>query len=629
MLDFIRSNAQSWGVKIAFGLIIIVFIFWGIGTLSGGPEIEVVSVNGQSITIQELQKRCEEIEQNIRQNFPTISAAEINTFRIKQLATQQLILETLVLQEANRIGLIITPIELRKAIESFPAFQNTEGKFDPAIYLQFLKERNDTPGHFESQIRTNLLINKIQQEITAGAYISPTEAYDVYMYESATRTIQYLLFPTDDYLNRVNVSADEIAKFYNEFSEQFKTPTEFNLEYLLITPKSLANNQKIDDTTVFEYYQKHKEDFKSPEQIHAQHIIIFAPENSEPEVLKKAQEKINQAANAIKKGEDFSSVAKKFSQDHVAQNGGDLGWFTYEQAVPAFADVAFSLTPGEISQPIQTPIGYHIIKLIDKKPEEIKDLNEVSKVIQQRLAEDKASTELQDVLENVQLTLIEKKDLTEAGKPYNLSPISTGLFPIKDIANQLELAKPDALSKLTHVSPGTILENPLITKTGYVIIKVKDINPESIKPIEVVENEISNLLKKQKANELAIKAAEEQLTILKNSPIPPAVAKNLKTSPAIIRSATIEDLKNPQLVPDTFKATPGSWLATPYTVEQGVLIAYVSKEVEYPSKEQWDNIKEAFMSAIIKSKREQMFKGFLTMLEKQAKITIKEEKIIN
>lgn len=629
MLNFIRSNAQSWGVKIAFGLIIIVFIFWGIGTLSGGPDLEVISVNDQSITIQELQKRCNEIEQNIRQNFPTISAAEINTFRIKQLATQQLILETLVLQEAKRIGIIITPIELRKTIESFPAFHNSEGKFDPEVYLQFLKERNETPGHFETQIRTNLLINKVQQEITAGAYISPTEAYDVYMYESAMRTIQYLLFPTEDYLNKVSVSPSEVAKFYSDSIEQFKKPAELDLEYILITPKSLANNQQVDNTTVSEYYTKHIENYTYPEQIHAQHIVIFASEDSKPEILKKAQEKINQAANAIKKGEKFSEVAKKFSQDTAAQNGGDLGWFTYEQAIPAFADVAFSLKPGEISKPIQTPVGYHIIKLLEKKPAETKPFNEVSKEIHQCLAEDKAATKLQDVLENVQLALIENKNFTESGKTYGLLPMSTGLLPIIEIANKLELAKPEDVSKLLDIKPGTILENPLITKTGYVIVQVKDIKPESTKSLEVVENHISNLLKKQKANELAIKTAEEQLTILKNSPIPPAITKNLRTSPAIIRSATIENLNNPQLVPDIFKATPGNWLSKPYPFDQGIIIAYVSKKVEYPSKEQWDKIKETFMSAIIKSKREQMFKGFLAMLEKQAKISIREEQIIN
>lgn len=629
MLDFIRSNAQSWGVKIAFGLIIIVFIFWGVGSLTKNPEVEVISVNGQAITMQELQKRCNEIEQNIRQNFPKITDAELTKFRIKQLAAQQLILETLVLQEANRISIMITPIELRQTIESFPVFHNKEGKFDPETYLQFLKSQNETPGRFENQLRTNLLINKLQQELTAGAYIPPNEAYDVYSYESALRSIKYILFPTDAYLDKVTISPEEVANIYEESLDSFKIPAQLNLEYLPITPQSLAHNQHIDTDAVADYYEKHIERYTHPEQIHAQHIVIFAPENSTPEIAEKAKKHIEHIATLLKNGEKFSDVARKHSQDNFAQNGGDVGWFSYEQALPAFSSVAFSLKPGQISEPIQTPVGYHIIKVLEKKSAETLPLKEVSKDIHQQLAEIKAAEKLQDTLEHVQLALIDGKNLSEAGELYTITPITTGLIPSTTVAKQLDLSNVEDVSVLLNATPETIIDNPLSTKTGYVFIRITDNKPESTKPLELVENQISNRLKTLKANELAMKDAEKQLANLKNSTIPKDLEKKVQISSPTMRSATLEGLNNPQLVPDIFKAEPGTWLTKPYPINQGAIIAYVSETVTHPSQEQWATIKDTFISAILKSKQDQMFKGFLAMLEKQAKLSIKNELIVN
>ena len=171
MLDLIRANAQSWGVKIAFGIIILVFVFWGVGGLTGGPSTVILTVNGEPITIQEFQRKYEQLEQQVRAQYPDLDAAGLKAMQLKQQLIQNLILENLIMQEAKRVGIVVTPVELRKLIESFPAFHNAEGKFDPDAYVRVIKAQRNTPGNFEAELRNNMLMNKLRADVTAGAFV--------------------------------------------------------------------------------------------------------------------------------------------------------------------------------------------------------------------------------------------------------------------------------------------------------------------------------------------------------------------------------------------------------------------------------------------------------------------------
>ncbi len=628
MLDFIRSNAQSWVVKILLGLIILVFVFWGIGNLTSSPTVEVLNVNNQTITVQDFQRRCFELQHIISQNMPNISEQELKPAQIKQLAVQQLVVESLILQEAQRIGLIVTPYELKKAIESLPMFHNEQGSFDPKIYVQTLEQQGDTPTHFEKQFKNNIIINKLQNEITAGIYLSPKEAHDVYLYETALRSIKYILLPTESYFNKVMVSPEELAKAYEESLGDFKVPVEINLEYLLITPQSLASSQKINDADVTEYYEKNIEKYKNPEQVHAQHIVILAPENSSPEVLKAAKTKIEKIAHTLKKEKNFKKLAQKYSQDNFAQNGGDIGWVSYDQVIPAFAEVAFTLKPGQISKPIKTPLGYHLIKVIEKKPAGTTPLKNVKNSIHQTLAEQKAAGKTQDIIEQIQIELLSGKNLETVGKPYDLVPATTGLIPATSAVQQIELNNPDDMSTILSHTPGKLIDTPFLTKNGYVLVYIKEIKPESVKSLEVVENELNFWIKTKKATEIALKEAEKILPQLKNESIPKNLEKYVHTSQPIMRSGNLSELKNSKLLSAVFKATPGTWLSEPYVTNQGVALVFVSKNVTYASKEQWEKIKDTFISSVLKAKKEQIFRGFIAMLEQRAKIHVNNETIV-
>lgn len=139
MLDVIRANAQSWGVKIAFGIIILVFVFWGVGSFTGGPATVALTVNGEPVTIQQFQSEYELFERQLRNQMPGLDAEALKAMQVGPRVVQQLVMRELLDQEAARAGVLITPQELRRVIEEIPAFQNAEGRFDPETYLRLLK----------------------------------------------------------------------------------------------------------------------------------------------------------------------------------------------------------------------------------------------------------------------------------------------------------------------------------------------------------------------------------------------------------------------------------------------------------------------------------------------------------
>ncbi len=627
MLDVIRSNAQSWGVKIAFGIIILVFVFWGVGGLTGGPSTVILTVNGEPITIQEFQRKYEQLEQQVRAQYPDIDAAGLKAMQLKQQLVQNLVLENILIQEAKRVGATVTPVELRKVVESFPAFQNAEGKFDPDAYLRMLKAQRNSPGNFEAELRNNMLINKLRTDVTAGAFVPEAEVRDLFRYEGERRILEYVLYPVGDFTSKVAVDDAQIKDYYDANQAAFTVPPQADVEYLLIGAEALAASQAISDEAVADFYQKNAAQFATPEVAHARHILVRVDEKASAEDQAKAKAKIEAVAARLKAGEDFAAVAKEVSEDPgSAVQGGDLGWFQHGQMVPEFDKAAFALKTGEVSAPVKTQFGWHLILLEERKEAGQKPLDEVKDQIRRRLAQDEAAGKVQEALEQVQLAVIGGKSLKEAGEPLKLEPTSTGLVDTTALSGMTGI-KPENLPALLSAKPGTVLDTPFVTKAGYVVAKVNESKPQSVKPLEAVKDDIKARLQQDKARTLAFEAATAARKGFAADLPADLQAKAQKTDP-VNRQGRLGTLGvSPELAKAAFAAKPNEWLPVAYTLDGGAVIARVA-EVVTPSDEDWKVAAPQITEAVLNAKREQMFRGFLSLLRNGAKIEMKNESIL-
>ena len=634
MLDVIRSNAQSLGIKIAFGLIIVVFVFWGVGSYTGGTVSDIILVNDQPITIYELQSLTANMTRQLKDRQPDLTDEQLKQYQVRLRAAQQLIMNIILEQEARRIGITITPFELRKEIESLPYFKNQDGVFDPTLYKQILENNGSSPATFEKGVTNDLLQRKLFEHVTAGTSVSETEARSLFDFLAERRTMDYILFPLTDFAKQATPTDEAVRAAYEEGRDTtFKVPAKADVEYLLIGADTLAEAFAPDEAAIQAFYDAHKERFTTSEQVRARHILVLAPAGAAPgsEAEKQnqaAEQKIKELHKRLLAGEDFAELAKANSEDTAsAQNGGELGWFGHGQMVPEFDAAAFALKPGEISEPIKTGYGYHIIQLEERQDAAPQPLETVRGEIRQQLGAQQAAGKLQDILDQILLAVMGGKDLTTAAQNWKLTPKKSGLLDAEALAATLGI-KPEEAATLLNVANGTIKDTPFITKEGYVLVKVTETAPEGVMPLEEVRSEIEDRLRAENEVRLAMDAAKAALGEIKDGKLPEALTARVRQSAPITRSGQIDGMgSNGALSRALFAADSQNWLPEPYALAEGAVIARLGTVVP-ATEEMWEQDKPLLMDTMLRSRKEGIYRAFLQTLQNAAKVIVKDEKAL-
>ena len=168
-----------------------------------------------------------------------------------------------------------------------------------------------------------------------------------------------------------------------------------------LVDKQVSPKIEVTEDEVAEFYEENKERFSTPEQVHARHIIFAADERATADQIIAARKNADEALERALAGEDFAELAKELSEGPSAPNGGDLGFFAYNQMVAPFAEAAFALDAGQISGVVRTDFGFHVIKVEEKKPAVIKPLEEVHAQVRLMLIQQKTAVAVQDMLKSL------------------------------------------------------------------------------------------------------------------------------------------------------------------------------------------------------------------------------------
>ena len=629
MLDSIRQNAQSWGIKLILGLIVVVFIFWGVGSFRSNRASILAMVNDKPILIQDFIRAYERSVQSMRQQNPNLTDEELKNMHFKERILNQLINAELLSQKAKEWGLTISPAELRYEISQLPVFLNKNKQFDPSRYQAILKANNLTPAQFEEDYAHNLLMQKLQNYVALPATPSENEVRNVFMYAREQMTMNYIPFNWLDYKDKVNPDQKAIETFYSQHKNEFMVPAKIKIAYLELTARALADKENISDQEIKSYYQSHKEQFKQKEMVKARHILIKLPQNATKEQLEQAEKKIARIQRELKKGKKFEELAKKYSQGPTSVRGGDLGWFGRGQMVKPFEDAAFNLKPGQVSDPVRTRFGLHLIKVEDYKAPGIKPLSEVKTEIKKTIGQEKAADKIADLLDSVLELVVTGSDLKSAAEKLGLNVQETGFFMRKQGPSGLNLP-PAAVDKLFALKKGEVTQNPIMVEDGYVLAQKLDEKPAKTRPLEQVKSKIIQILTKQKAMNLARQKAEKALTkiLATRDKSLPEFKDKIKTSEPFGRRGFIPEVGfNPELVEDLFQSSPGAWLSKPYQVPDGYILAQ-AKEHILPGDEDFAREKKFWMASYSRVQKQQMIQAFITNLRNKAEIKILNPKVL-
>jgi peptidyl-prolyl cis-trans isomerase D len=379
MLQTIRERAQGW---IAWAIVILIsipFALWGIQSYLGvGSEPVAATVDGLEITQRQLDMSYQDTRMRLRERLGSAYRPELfdeRTMRAQVL--ERMIQETLVLQVAREMGLRASDQELRTAIMTNPAFQR-EGRFDNATYERMLDLQGMRAPQYEDSLRQRIVGTQLERAMLASVLATDKEVADAVRLDRQERRVSYVRVPKTEVASDEPVSDAEIESYHAANPERFKTPERVRLSYLVLDANEIDQGQTPDESALRQRYEEEKQRFTKPERRRARHILITLDTGADAEAEAAAQARIEEIRGRIAAGEDFAELARTLSEDPgSAGQGGDLGFFQEGLMDAAFDHAAFALAQGELSAPVRSQFGYHLIEVTEIEEGEVKPFEEV------------------------------------------------------------------------------------------------------------------------------------------------------------------------------------------------------------------------------------------------------------
>ncbi len=351
MLELLRRKAQSPYLQATIVIIILVFIFWGVGANNGNVQNSVATVNDENIPFKDYQKEYDRTINSLRDQFGgSIPSGLLDSLNIKQQIINKLVQGSLLRQGALEAGLYVSDQELRNAIQKMEAFKNN-GVFDPQWYKEVLASSRMSVKKFEEGMRYDLLSAKVLDHLGRFTIPSKDTLHSQFNSTYQTTKFDYVEFAANSFTDKVELTDEKISSFYEENKLNYQSEPKTKLSYLLFSfdgPDALPTP---DDSAVEKMYQNTLNRFAVEERRNARHILFRIGESDDKNAEQKTLAK--NILTKIKNGADFAQTAKEFSEDSSASRGGDLGFFQREQMVKPFADATFTMTEGAVSELVE------------------------------------------------------------------------------------------------------------------------------------------------------------------------------------------------------------------------------------------------------------------------------------
>jgi len=511
MMDSLRTAANSLVLKIIFGIIIVSFILTGVsGYLIGGSANYAAKVNDQEISRGQFENAFagerNRMQQQLGDQFSELAANEGYMKNLRQQTLNRLIDEALLDQYAREIGLSISDDQVKKAIFSTPAFQNN-GKFDNTRYNAIVNQMGMTPDQYAQALRNQLTTQQLINAVVGTDFMLKGEADELATLVSQQRVVREATFDVNALAAKQQASDEEVKSYYEQNKNNFTSPEQFRVSYIKLDAAAMQENAT--DAEIQTYYDQHQDQFTQPQR------------NRYSVIQTKTEADAKAALDELNKGTDFATVAKEKSTDIIsAKNGGDMGWLE-EGTTPDELKNAGLKEKGQLSGVIKSSVGFLVVRLDDITPATTKPLADVRDDIAAKVKQEKALDGFYALQQKVSdAASNDNESLAGAEQAAGAKVVTTGWFSHDNLPEELNF-KPvaDAIFGGGLVgengTPGS--NSDIITVDGdrAFVLRVSDHKPEAIKPLDEVKDQITALVKHNKAVQQAKLDAEKLLAELK------------------------------------------------------------------------------------------------------------------
>jgi len=650
MIRFLQKSGQTTKYVLG-GLLLIICASMVITLIPGGMSGEVfgggqpgkgivAKVEGGDITADEVRQTA---RQMLQQQMPQGGAnmSMLLPF-FAQRAAEQLIMRQLLLGEAQQMGLRATTEEVKDELQ--------HGRYAPMLfpggnfigqqeYEQLLQRNNLTAAKFENEVvKQDILISKLQAVIAGGATVSESEIRDQFVKQNSKVKFDYAILKQDDIKKGLHPTDEELKAFYESHKASYANsiPEKRKVKYAVLDTNKAEASIKLTEDDLRSYYNQYRDQYRTPEQVKVSHILIKTPPpgadgKEDPKAVAEARQRAEDLLKQIKGGANFEDIAKKYSEDSTAKQGGSIGWVGKGQTVPEFEKVAFSLPKGQISDLVKSSFGFHIIRVDDKHDAQTKSLDEVKDQIEPILKRQRGQQVVQKEADDL-LKQARAQGLDAASAAQSIPVITSEFFTRRDTLPGMGPSPQfmDAVFAEADKAPPDVAP----VSQGMVVFQLVDVKPAATPAFEEIrsrvdtefKNERSNILLTQKSQELSDRAkAEHDLKRAAKE-----LGATVKTSDFVLPDGQVPEVGSMTgQASVAFTMKPGEISGPITSGANGVVLSVIENqkpdETEYAAKH--DQIRDA----LLQGKQQELFSLFASNLreqmEKSGKVKINQDEM--
>ena len=517
-------EAQAWMIKgvlwaVVLAFVVTIFYSWGVQSSSGPARTEVATLWGQGIEAAEFQRTQNALYRQYRQVFGNQPDMDLREhFNFRQMAIEQIVSRALLLRIAEENGLEVTDAELYAHIARQPGFQNPPGQFDSDRYRAALASVVPPVSmqQFEDEQRRSLMQSKVFALVQQGAQVTDAEAEQAYRHEHQQINVRYATLVPSLFEAEAAVSDEEVKTHYDTYKESYREPEKRQIRYLTVTPELFQVAREFTDDEINAYYDSHPEAFVRDEAARARHILFRLPGNASAEREERVRGLAQGVLDDLRGGADFAAAAAEYSEDEgTAEAGGDLGFFPRGQMMPPFEEAAFSLPIGELSDPVRTELGFHILRVEERMEAGIKPLEEVRQEVIDALQEEKAREAALVFVDDLVVAMDEApKRFAELADQHGLEVATTPFVEATGLIE--ELAQVPQLIGRAFALRGQAVDAVVGTNGNHYIFQVAETQPDTVPPLEDIVERVTRDARDSKGADLASEAGAEWVTQLRD-----------------------------------------------------------------------------------------------------------------
>lgn len=509
MLIAIRERAKGWLAWLLVGAVVLTLAATGIYSyVAGPPSSEVAEVDGVPISRDQVERAYQQQRQQLEQMFG--GQLDPRLFDDKQMrkdALEQLINQAVLKQYVEQRGFRISDESLAEIIMRQTYFQE-DGKFSKERYSSLLQANGLTPAGYEARLRSEQALAQVQAGLYESAFATDAEVQKLQSLRRQERKVGYLTVPVEAFKNEVQVSDEEVRAYYQDNLQLFQRPEKVRLSYIELNGEQLAGQVEVSEDELRSRYEEVKQSrFVQGGERKVRHILLTLPPDASEQQVAEARQRLEDMRRQIQAGEaDFAALAKQNSQDPgSAPTGGDLGLVERGQMVPEFEQVAFSLKKGDLSEPVRTDFGLHLIQVTDVQPETVKSFAEARDELRQEMVKERAGREVADAASRLANLAYENPDeLQPAAKALGLEVKQTdwiGREGGSGIAAQPAVVQAAFSDEVLNARRNSELLE--LGDNHYAVVRVAEHQPAEARPFEEVQAAARSQLVQQRAAAMA------------------------------------------------------------------------------------------------------------------------------